>query len=288
MLRGTITLGELLAVMTYLVQLYTPVKTAAKRAGTLQGKLASAERVFEVLDQVPTIHERPAARPLARTHGAVTFAGVTFAYEPSRPVLRAVSFHALAGTRVGVAGRTGAGKTTLLGLLTRLLDPTDGRVLLDGVDLRDYRLADLRGQFGIVLQEPVLFSTTIGENIAYARPGAGPRDVQRAAVAAHAHDFIVSLPDGYATQVGERGMRLSGGERQRIALARAFLKEAPVLILDEPTSAVDVRTERLILDAVERLTAGRTTFMISHRPGTLASCDLVLELDDGRVTASSP
>jgi ATP-binding cassette subfamily B protein len=281
---GSVTTGELLAVMSYLAQLYAPVKTAAKRAGTLQGQLASAERVFDLLDQTPAIHERPGARPLERAAGAVTFTDVAFGYEPLRPVLRSVSFSLRAGARVGVAGPTGAGKSTLMSLLTRLTDPGEGCVLLDGVDLREYRLPDLRNQFGIVLQEPVLFSTTIGDNIAYARPGAGRGEIEAAAAAAHAHDFITALPDGYATQVGERGLRLSGGERQRISLARAFLKDAPILILDEPTSAVDVRTEELILDAVERLTAGRTSFMISHRPGTLNACDVVLEVEGGRVT----
>jgi ATP-binding cassette, subfamily B, bacterial len=284
---GSITLGELLAVMSYVTQLYEPVKTAAKRAGTLQSQLASAERVFDLLDQTPAIHERPGARPLERAAGAVTFADVSFGYEAARPVLRSVSFHVPAGARIGVAGRTGAGKSTLMSLLTRLVDPARGQVLLDDVDLRDYRLADLRNQFGVVLQDPVLFSTTIGDNIAYARPDASQREVEAAAAAAHAHDFILDLPDGYATQVGERGMRLSGGERQRISLARAFLKDAPILILDEPTSSVDVRTEQLILDALERLTTGRTSFMISHRPGTLGSCDLVLGIDGGCVTVTS-
>jgi ATP-binding cassette subfamily B protein len=282
---GTVTLGELLAVMSYLTQLYAPVKTAAKRAGTLQGQLASADRVFDLLDQTPAILERPGARPLRRAAGAVTFTEVTFGYEPLRPVLHSVSFHVPAGARVGVAGRTGAGKSTLMSLLTRLVDPGRGRILLDGEDLRDYRVADLRNQFGVVLQDPVLFSTTIGDNIAYARPDASQHEVEAAAVAANAHDFIMALPDGYATQVGERGLSLSGGERQRISLARAFLKDAPILILDEPTSAVDVGTERLILDAVERLAAGRTSFMISHRPGSLDSCDLVVTIDEGRATA---
>jgi ATP-binding cassette subfamily B protein len=280
---GTVTTGELLAVMSYLTQLYAPVRTAAKRAGTMQGQLASADRVFDLLDQTPAILEQPGARSLDHAAGAVSFVDVTFGHEPVRPVLRRVSFDVPAGARVGVAGRTGAGKSTLMSLLTRLADPVRGGILLDGVDLREYRLRDLRSQFGVVLQDPVLFSTTIGDNITYARPGADRREIEAAAAAAHAHDFIMALPDGYATQIGERGVRLSGGERQRISLARAFLKDAPILILDEPTSAVDIRTEELILDAVARLTAGRTSFMISHRPGALGSCDVVLEIDDGRV-----
>jgi len=184
---------------------------------------------------------------------------------------------------VGIAGETGAGKTTLVSLLTRFYDPTAGQILLDGVDLRDYKLADLRNQFAIVLQEPVLFSRSIAENIAYAHLGASEAEIIQAAKAANAHDFIVSLPDGYETQVGERGMRLSGGERQRIALARAFLKDAPLLIMDEPTSSVDMKTEAGIMEAMERLMHGRTSFMIAHRLSTLENCDLLLVLDDGRL-----
>jgi ATP-binding cassette, subfamily B, bacterial len=199
-----------------------------------------------------------------------------------------VSFALEPGTRLGISGRTGAGKTTLIGLLTRFHDPCEGGILLDGIDLRHYRLADLRNQFALVLQEPVLFSSSIAENIAYARPDAREDEIVAAAKAANAHDFIVSLPDGYATKVGERGMRLSGGERQRISLARAFLKDAPILILDEPTSSVDVGTEAAIMGAMERLMAGRTTLMIAHRLSTLERCDLRLELDGGRVAALTP
>ena len=198
-------------------------------------------------------------------------------------MLHDVSFEVGPGTRLGIAGATGAGKTTLVSLLARLYDPTEGQVLLDGVDLRDYRLADLRNQFAIVLQDPVLFSASIAENIAYARPGAAAHEIIAAARAANIHDSIVRLPRGYDSQVGERGLRLSGGERQRIALARAFLKDAPILILDEPTSSVDVATETAIMDAMQRLMRGRTAFMIAHRLSTLADCDARLENAQGRI-----
>jgi ATP-binding cassette, subfamily B, bacterial len=282
-LAGVITLGELVLVMGYLQQLYDPLKTASKKVGTLQSSLASAERVYSVLDEAPDFVDAPDARPLARAAGAVSFRNVSFAYESEHPVLDDVSFAVPPGTRLGIAGTTGAGKTTLVSLLTRFYDPSRGHILLDGVDLRRYRLADLRNQFAIVLQEPVLFSTSIAENIRYARPEAEDDDVVAAAQAASAHDFICELPDGYTALVGERGVRLSGGERQRIALARAFLKDAPILILDEPTSSVDTRTEAEILEAMERLMRGRTAFMIAHRLSTLDICDTRLQLEHGRV-----
>jgi ATP-binding cassette subfamily B protein len=213
----------------------------------------------------------------------VVFRNVSFAYEQSRPVLQEISFEVPAGACLGLAGRTGSGKTTMMSLLTRFYDPTSGQILLDGVDLRDYKLADLRNQFAIVLQEPVLFSTSIAENIAYARPEATEEEIVRAAKLANAHDFIIRLPEGYQTKVGERGMRLSGGERQRISLARAFLKDASILVLDEPTSSVDVKTESAIMEAMERLMKGRTTFIIAHRLSTLENCDLRLELENGRL-----
>src|SRR5213078_5291338 len=222
-------------------------------------------------------------RPLERASGALAFRDVSFNYGPDRPVLHAVSFQIAPGTRAGIAGETGAGKTTLVSLLLRFYDPTAGQVLLDGVDLREYRLADLRNQFALVLQEPVLFSTSIAENIAYARPGAGEREIVDAARRANAHEFITRLPQGYDTQVGERGMRLSCGERQRISLARAFLKDAPILILDEPTSSVDVGTEERIMGAMRRLMIGRTTLMIAHRLSTLEYCDARLHLDSGKL-----
>jgi ATP-binding cassette subfamily B protein len=282
---GRITLGEMLMVIAYLAQLYAPLKTISKTVGTLQSSAASVERVFELLDEEPEVAERPDARPVKRAAGAVEFRDVSFAYNGRSPVIRGVSFSIPAGARVGIAGRTGAGKTTLVSLLTRLYDPNEGRILLDGTDLRDYKLSDLRNQFAIVLQEPVLFSTSILENIAYARPEATQQEIVSAARAAGAHDFITRLPEGYKTRVGERGMRLSGGERQRVSLARAFLKDAPVLILDEPTSSVDVKTEAEIMETMRRLMEGRTTLMIAHRLSTLEHCDLRLEIEAGRLVS---
>jgi ATP-binding cassette subfamily B protein len=280
---GIITLGDLLIVIGYITQLYAPLQTLSRQVGKVQSSLASAERVFKVLDERPDVPERPGARPLRRAAGEVEFRAVTFAYEPGRPVLRDVSFHVPAGSRVGIAGTTGSGKSTLASLLMRFYDPTGGCVLLDAVDLRDYRVADLRDQFSLVLQEPVLFSTSVLENIAYARPDADADQVVEAARAADAHDFIMRLPNGYDSVIGERGATLSGGERQRISLARAILKDAPILVLDEPTSSVDVRTEEAILKAMNRLMRGRTTFMIAHRLRTLTSCDIRLEIEEGRV-----
>jgi len=280
---GALTLGELLLVMTYLTQLYQPLKEIARKIGDLQASVAGAERVFALLDQAPDLVDRPDARPLSHAAGDIVFEDVGFAYDGERPVLRDVWFQVPAGTSVGIAGSTGAGKTTLISLLTRFYDPTAGRILLDGVDLREYKLSDLRMQFAIVLQEPVLFSSSIGENIAYARPDASREEIVAAADAANADGFISALPDGYDTQVGERGVRLSGGERQRIALARAFLKDAPMLVLDEPTSSVDTATESTIVDAMERLMEGRTAFMIAHRTTTLDRCGVRFEVEGGRL-----
>jgi ATP-binding cassette subfamily B protein len=280
-LATRLTLGELLVVITYLTQLYGPLTAIGDKIIALQPFRASLQRAFELLDETPDVVERPHARPLKRATGAVEFQDVAFAYDGRHMILDDISFAIPAGTRLGIAGRTGAGKSTLVSLLMRFYDPNAGRILLDGVDLRDYKLADLRRQFAIVLQEPVLFSTSIAENIAYGRPGALFQDIVEAAKVANAHDFIVALPNGYDTLVGERGMRLSGGERQRIALARAFLKDAPLLILDEPTSAIDVATEAMIMEAMQRVMVGRTTLMIAHRLSTLDMCDARLVIDHG-------
>ena len=280
---GTLTLGEMLLVMGYLTQLYEPFKTISRKAASLQSHLASAERAFSLLDEIPDVPEKPDARPLSRAQGSVSFRDVSFSHTPNHPVLRRVSFDIAAGQRVGISGVTGAGKTSLVNLLCRFYDPSTGSILLDGVDLRDYRVADVRSQFAIVLQDPVLFSASIAENIAYGRVGAGEKEIVAAAEAAGAHEFIIRLPDGYDTQVGERGMRLSGGERQRISLARAFLKDARILVLDEPTSSVDLTTEAAIVQAMRHLMEGRTTFLIAHRPSLIEECDIVLKLDHGRL-----
>src|SRR6266853_1967190 len=280
---GVITLGDLMLMMGYVTQLYEPLKTMGKNSAALQSYLANIERAFALLDELPEVEEKTNPRSLVRATGKVAFQNVSFRYgQNNLPVLDQVSFQANPGMRLGIAGSTGAGKTTLVSLMLRFYDPAEGRILLDDVDLREYRLSDLRNQFALVQQEPVLFSSSVAENIAYARSGASVDEIHAAAKAANAHEFISKLPQGYQTPVGERGMRLSGGERQRISLARAFLKDAPILILDEPTSSVDVKTEAVIMEAMQRLMRGRTTFMIAHRLSTLEKCDLRLAMENGR------
>jgi ATP-binding cassette subfamily B protein len=286
--EGHITLGDLILVMSYLALLYAPLQTVSRTAASLQGSLVSAERAFAVLDERPDVLERPHARPLGRAQGRLKFEGVSFSYRGGEgQALRDVSFVVPPGARVGIAGSTGAGKSTLASLLLRLYDPDMGRILLDGIDLRDYRLHDLRNQFAVVLQEPLLFSTSVAENIAYARPDASEAEIVAAAHGARADEFIRALPDGYGTQLGARGMQLSGGERQRLSLARAFLKDAPILILDEPTSAVDPQTEAAIMASMAKLVEGRTSFTIAHRLSTLQSCEILLLVGGGRVQVVS-
>jgi ATP-binding cassette subfamily B protein len=278
---GSITLGDFLLVMSYLLQLYEPLRLISEIIGRLQLHLASAERAYSFLDEIPDVPERPGARRLRRANGALVFRDVSFAYSTGRAALQGISFEVSRGTRVGIMGATGAGKTTLISLLMRFYDPTSGHILLDGIDLRDYKIADLRGQFGVVLQEPVLFSTTIAENIAYSQPSAGHDEIVKAAKAASIHDFIDRLPEGYRTTVGERGLSLSGGERQRIALARAILKDAPIYIFDEPTSAIDIETETTIINSIEQLSRDRTTFIIAHRPTMMRNCDVKFQMAQG-------
>jgi ATP-binding cassette, subfamily B, bacterial len=278
-----ITIGDLVMVMAYLAQLYIPLSMTTNKIGALQTALAGIERAFSVLGELAEVTERPNARPLSRAEGSVIFRHVSFAHRDDHPVLKYVSFEVPAGSSVGIVGKTGAGKTTLVSLLSRFYDPTEGHVLLDGVDIREYKLTDLRSQFGLVPQDPVLFSRTIADNIAYASADAGENDIVEAAKAANAHDFIMKLPEGYQTVVGERGATLSGGERQRVALARAFLKNAPILILDEPTSSIDLKTEASIMEATQRLIRGRTSFIIAHRFSTLENCDILLTIEHGKV-----
>jgi ATP-binding cassette subfamily B protein len=278
---GTLTVGSLLVVMAYVAQIYQPLQLLSTKTVELQAWFSSLERAFMILDQKPGITESPNAISLVRAKGEFVFQDVCFQYEGSHSGLCNLSFRIAPGSRVGIVGTTGAGKTTLLNLLMRFYDPSQGRVLLDGVDLREYRIADLRRQFAVVLQEPVLFAASITENIAYGKRDASDAAITAAARAARAHDFISALPLGYETSAGERGTRLSGGERQRISLARAFLRDSPILILDEPTSSVDVHTEAAIMHATEKLMEGRTTFMIAHRLDTLKNCDVILELSEG-------
>ena len=282
---GWITMGDLLLIMAYMAQLYEPLRTISSKLPELQAWTISVRRALALLHGVPEIVEMQNAMPAGQVAGNVSFSNVNFSYSSSVPVLEDISFSIPAGTHVGVIGPSGSGKSTLVNLLTRFYDPSSGHITLDGRDLRSYGLADLRRQFSIILQEPVVFSATVAENISYARPDASRADVIEAAKAARAHDFIMALPQAYDTRIGDGGNRLSGGQRQRLAIARAFLKNAPVLIFDEPTSAVDVQTESEIMRATEELVRNRTTFVIAHCLNTVRKCDVLLVLKEGRLQA---
>jgi ATP-binding cassette subfamily B protein len=285
-LRGQLTGGELLVVISYIASIYGPLEKVSTTIGSLQDRFTSLEIAFDLLDSEPEIRDRPGAVAIARAEGHVSFENVTFRYDERTETLQEISFAARPGQVIGIVGATGAGKSTLVSLIPRFYDPQEGRVLLDGRDVRELTLASLRQQVSIVLQEPLLFSGSIEDNIRYARLEATDEEVVAAARAANAHDFVMRLPGKYKTELGERGARLSGGERQRISVARAFLKNAPVLILDEPTSAIDSNTEAVILEALERLMEGRTTFMIAHRLSTLRHADLILVMHGGRIVGS--
>jgi ATP-binding cassette subfamily B protein len=282
-LRGQLTIGELLVIIAYLSSVYSPLESIYSAITYTHAYLAKIARVFDVLEAEPEIRDRPNARALSHVQGKVTFENVSFGYGRGTQVLSQVSFEVQPGQVVGIVGATGAGKTSLVSLIPRFYDPQDGSVRIDGIDMRDLQVKSLRSHIGIVLQEPILLSGTLRENIGYGRPSATDEEIIAAARAANAHDFIVHLPGGYDTDVGERGVKLSGGERQRIAIARAFLKNAPILILDEPTSAVDYKTEAAILEALKRLMVGRTTFIIAHRLSTLTNVDDIIVLQAGRI-----
>ena len=284
-LEGKLTAGTLIAFLLYTVSIAAAVGALASFFSAYQESVGAAERVFQLLETSPAIADPPAPAALPRPpRGGVALRGVSFRYHPASPfALQDVDLEVAPGETVALVGPSGAGKTTLVSLLPRFWDPTEGAVLLDGVDVRALRLADLRGVIGIVPQEPALFSGTIRENIAYARPQASPGEVMEAARAAHAAEFVERLPGRWETVVGERGVKLSGGQRQRIAIARALLKDPALLVLDEATSSLDNESERLIEDAMERLLEGRTTIIIAHRLSTVRRADRIVVLDGGRI-----
>jgi ATP-binding cassette subfamily B protein len=282
-IEGKISLGELIVMMTYISSVYQPLEQLSLTVGTIHEELVQFNASLALLDTDPEVTEKPDAVTMGRASGRVTVQGVSFNYSGRKETLSNISLHARPGERVAVVGHTGAGKSTLMSLLIRFYDPQTGRIELDGVDLRDLELKSLREQISVVLQEPLLFSGTIEDNIRYGKLDASGEEVREAAKAANAHDFISGLPNGYATVTGERGAQLSGGERQRICVARAFLKDAPILILDEPTSSIDSKTERVILDALDDLMVGRTSFMIAHRLSTVRHADQILVLDQGQI-----
>jgi ATP-binding cassette subfamily B protein len=288
-LAGQISLGDLLVFLGYLTALYGPVSELSLSVSHAVQVVARGRRVFEVMDSEETVRERQGAIDLGRARGDVAFEAVTFGYHlpdseaPSPPVLRDISMRVRPGQITAIVGATGAGKSSLVALLSRFYDPWEGRILVDGHDVRDLSLHSLRENISLVLQEPFLFPMSIADNIGFGRPQATRAEIVAAARAAHAHDFIERLPQSYDTVIGEKGATLSGGERQRIAIARAVLKDAPILVLDEPTSAVDAHTEAQIFAALSDLIQDKTTFVISHRLSTIRRAEQVLVLDDGRI-----
>jgi ATP-binding cassette subfamily B protein len=281
-LEGKLTVGTILVFLSYLASLYGPLNSLTHTGETVQYASAQADRVLELLDIEPEVKDSPDARP-ANARGTLRFEDVTFGYADGRPVLKNVSVEARPGEVVAIVGPTGAGKTTLVNLIVRFFDPWSGRVTLNGDDLRDVQLQSLREQVAMVLQDPYIFPMSAADNIAFGRPDASREEIVAAAKAANAHDFISRLPEGYDSIIGERGATLSGGEKQRLSIARAFLKDSPILILDEPTSALDANTERMLLDALERLMKGRLTFIIAHRLSTIRHADQILVVEGGEV-----
>ncbi|MBV9464340.1 MAG: ABC transporter ATP-binding protein, partial [Verrucomicrobiae bacterium] len=285
-LLGNLSVGDLTLFLAYLYMLYRPLETLSYTSWALEGAAAGAQRVFEVLDSPETIRDKPGAPALPAAQGAIEISGVRFSYTPDRPVLQGVDLSVRPGEMVALMGPTGSGKSTLLSLLLRFYDPETGFMKIDGHDLRDVRKDSIRDQIGLVLQDTLLLSCTIGENIAYGKLGATPQEIERAAERAQAMEFIRKLPQGMNTYVGERGAQMSVGQRQRIGLARAFLKNAPILLMDEPTSALDPQTEQQLLECIHELMKGRTTIMVTHRIAAAHRCDRIVVLEDGRIVES--
>ena len=286
-IQGAVTIGALVAFMTYLAQLLVPVRRFGWILSSIAQASASAERIFEVLDLDSEIMDAPGAVELREVDGEVRFDEVTFAYARSRRVLDRVSFTVKPGERLALLGGTGSGKSSIINLIPRFYDPTSGAILIDGRDIRTVQLKSLRDHIGVVLQDTILFASTIRENISFGRPDASEADIHDAARAAHIHDFVMTLRDGYDTSVGEKGVTLSGGQKQRLSIARAILKNPRILILDDATSSVDTDTEQLIQQAMERLMSGRTSIIIAQRLSTIMSADHVLVLELGRIAAEA-
>jgi subfamily B ATP-binding cassette protein MsbA len=282
--RNALTQGDFVAFVAAAFMMYAPVKKLSRVNATLQQAMAASERIFEILDTHSEVPERPQAQPLMRLRQGIEFRNVSFAYDGiSKTILKDVSFGVRLGQVVAIVGLSGAGKTTLVNLVPRFYDVSGGSILIDGVDIRDLTLASLRSQIGIVTQDTVLFDDTIASNIAYGSPGASRDDIEAAARAAHAHEFITMLPERYESRIGERGQKLSGGQRQRLAIARALLKNSPILILDEATSSLDAESELLVQDALQTLMRNRTSFVIAHRLSTVRRADSIIVLERGRV-----
>ncbi len=280
---GSLTVGQLIVFISYLTQLYAPINQITQSWGLIAGAQAGARRVFEVLDAEPELVDGPRTFPPEGARGAVAMRGVGFRYRAGMAVLRGIDLTVPAGAKIAIVGPTGAGKTTFASLLPRFYDPTEGRIEIDGVDLREYSLKSLRRQIALVLQPPLIFPLSVRDNIAYGRPGADDAAILHAARLAQIDERIAAMPHGLDTVIGEAGVSLSEGEKQRITIARALLRDAPILILDEPTSALDVATEAAVMTGIERLMAGRTTFIIAHRLSTVARCDRIVVLQAGAI-----
>jgi ATP-binding cassette, subfamily B, bacterial len=282
-ISGALTIGQLIVFISYLAQLYAPINQITQSWGLIAGARVGARRVFEVLDAEPDLVDGKRSFPAEGARGEVAMRAVCFRYRADAPVLRNIELMVPAGGKIAIVGPTGAGKSTLASLLPRFYDPTEGRIAIDGVDLREYSLKSLRAQIALVLQPPLIFPLSVRDNIAYGRPGADDAAIQHAARLARIDERIAALPQSYDTVIGESGMLLSEGEKQRITIARALLRDAPILILDEPTSALDVATEGLVMAGIERLMQGRTTFIIAHRLSTVQRCDQIIVLQGGAI-----